>query len=266
MKLNHFNDQIKIEENSYIWRYVSYLKLYDLLFNKNIYFTRIDNFHDPLEGLDIKTRFLLHLKNISKDSEETNPIKRLVHSENADLFKVELEKWQKGIFANCWFLSEFKHSESLAMWDLYCDSNGFVVKIPIEKFNDVINDSLKKDTEYEIVKATYGKIEYLEYHEHPSVNEEKLIMPAFVKHNSYAHENEMRYLLLWDPEKRHEVEFIKLNYSDSFEKLKRSIKVIAHPNMDENLYDLYSQKLKEIEVELTRSELLTKKNISELLK
>lgn len=266
MKLNHFNKHKEIKDNSYVWRYMSYYKLYDFLFNKNIFFTRLDTFHDPLEGLDMKTRFLLHLKNVSKDADQSDTLRKLVYSENAELLKVEIEKWQKGIFASCWFLTETKHSESLAMWDLYSNSNGFVIKIPLDTLNEVVNNSLEKLSELEIVQANYGKIEYLEYHEQPEVNEESLIMPALVKHNSYSHENEIRYLLLWNTEKKHNVDFISLNYSDYFDKVKETFEIIAHPNMDTTLFDLYFQKLKEIQIELKKSSLLTKEIVNKLVK
>jgi hypothetical protein len=265
MKLTHFNKHKEIKDNSYVWRYMSYFKLYDFLFNRNIYFNRLDNFSDPLEGLDMKTRFLLHLKNISKDSDESDTLRRLVHSKNTALFKEELEKWQKGIFASCWFLTEDRHTESLAMWELYSNYSGFVIKIPLNKFNLLIDNSLVNLKEFQIVEANYGKIEYLDYHEQPEINENSLIMPALVKHSSYAHENEIRYLLSWDVGKEHDTNFINLKFSDYFNIVKDSFEVISHPNMDNTLFDLYFQKFKEIKIELKKSTLLTKEIISTLI-
>jgi hypothetical protein len=266
MNLNHFNKSKEIKDNSYVWRYMSYFKLYDFLFNRNIYFSRLDNFSDPLEGLDMKTRFLLHLKNTTKDSVDSDPLRQLVHSENTALLKEELEKWQKGIFASCWFLTEDKHGESLAMWELYSNQNGFVIKIPLDLFNKLIDKSLNNLKDFPIVEANFGKIEYLDYHEQPELNERSLIMPALVKHHSYSHENEIRYLLLWDAEKKHNTNFINLNFSDYFNEVKDLLEVISHPNMDNTLFDLYFQKFKEIQIELKKSKLLTKEIFSTLIK
>lgn len=264
MELNHFNKHKSISDTSYAWRYINYFKLHDILFNRNIFFTRLDNFDDPLEGMNMKDRLSLHLKNLNKNKIYRDETEAFLS--NINISKNKIEKWQKGIFSSCWFLTEKKHSESHAMWSLYSDHNGFAIKMPIKILNELINSSLENLSEFKIVGADYGKIEYLEYHEQPEENHSNLIMPALVKHTSYAHENELRYLLRWNSDINHNLGGINLKLSNKFNEAKEHFEIIAHPNMDDGLFNLYSNKLKEINMQLNKSSLFTRELVSKLIK
>ncbi|CAN5659802.1 hypothetical protein BH10BAC2_BH10BAC2_01590 [soil metagenome] len=54
MELHHFNPDFRIEKNSFAWRYMSFQKVWDLISNNSIYFSRLDTFDDPIEGLPLE--------------------------------------------------------------------------------------------------------------------------------------------------------------------------------------------------------------------
>ncbi|WP_157603680.1 hypothetical protein [Polaribacter atrinae] len=55
------NDE-EINENAYLWRYMDIHKFLSFIFNKSLYFTRLDNFEDSKEGITIEHLFYKNLK------------------------------------------------------------------------------------------------------------------------------------------------------------------------------------------------------------
>jgi DUF2971 family protein len=90
-----------------LWRYMSFLKVVDLLQRRSLWFTRLDYFQDPYEG------FLPEI------------ITRLSTGENSTVFQqFQYENWRKMACANCWYMSDY---ESAAMWDLYSKDGGIAI-------------------------------------------------------------------------------------------------------------------------------------------
>ena len=66
MTLKHFNPDLNIQHNAYAWRYMNFEKTKDLLFNNVIYFSILDTFNDPIEGVPFVYRSNLQFKNVFK--------------------------------------------------------------------------------------------------------------------------------------------------------------------------------------------------------
>src|SRR5437773_10665928 len=117
MTLENFNPDIKIEVGSYAWRYMDFAKIWDLLSNNSIYFSRLYTFHDPIEGLVLQDRASLRTFHTFKCE---LPIEEFCKFYN-DSLKIALQNavraWKNGIVCSCWYLAESAHHELLAMWN-----------------------------------------------------------------------------------------------------------------------------------------------------
>ena len=192
MQLEHYNPELIIDEDAFAWRYVSFSKLWNILHDNEIYFTRLDVFDaDPLEGVTSKHRWFLDMHN-RKRFDENEVLETLTSLNEFQVNKDELDKWKCGHFASCWYLTEKKqHDESFAMWNLYTDSYGCLIRISFKELVAVIEKSLP--VEKEITAAYYGKMHYMNTYQY--TQEKRFpIMPSFFKSSGYRHENEVRFI------------------------------------------------------------------------
>ena len=170
MKLQNFNPELTIEPDSFAWRYMDFDKIFDLISNNSIYFSRLDTFHDPIEGLPIEYRVNLQTLHILKCELPGEDFKKL-DKESNKINRQQIENWQKATYCSCWYLTEIengtnkssKHHESLAMWNFFNDGNGFVIKINFAKLLALISDSLSDLNDEELFDAKFGKVYYLNY-------------------------------------------------------------------------------------------------------
>src|SRR3954469_6873273 len=104
------NKEYNFRDDQFLWRYMDLHRLIYFLNSENIFFSPLNTFFDPLEGITEKT---LHDKEYidaidSKESEaEGLPKKhqeKLVEEkqEIKERFKSNLEEVQKSYFASCW--------------------------------------------------------------------------------------------------------------------------------------------------------------------
>ena len=270
MDIKHYNDYLHpISEDAIAWRYMSFEKVYDLLLNNCIYFTRLDFFNDPLEGLSKNLRSLLFLKNISK-LEGNNDIGTQFSSlEISQVNKKQIQVWQEGIFSSCWYLTEgeYNHYESLAMWQLYADKYSFVLKIPFKTILNLISETLQDNfTDPEINASYYGRIDYLLLFEDFIKGYKKAPMPALIKDKSYKFENEVRFLLTRDGvlDSNNNRNGIKLKLKTSI-KESESIKLLCHPEMDISVFHSFYVSFREIGINLEYSKLLTSEVVKNLI-
>ncbi len=131
----------KLNEHDVLWKYLDFHKFIDLISNKTLHFTRLDQFEDPFEGA---TRNLISNRYIAKQN-PTNPLLEDVSGKgfldkrkkkNEQTFKdceIEINTSQKSQFVNCCNKLE---RESMAMWDLYSNSNSLAIKLNGKKFID----------------------------------------------------------------------------------------------------------------------------------
>lgn len=277
MTLQHFNPQLNIESDSFAWRYMDFNKIWDLLSNNSIYFSRLDAFHDPIEGLPLSQRANLQTRHILQCELPEEEFIKLDNPSN-QIDSIQLGKWQKGTYCSCWYLTETNrednetsnHHESLAMWNFINCGEGFVLKIKFNKLLSLISNSLTELNDEELFDAKYGKVHYLNYGEYlkmlnSSAND---FMPSLIKHNCYKFENEFRILLLRDKivDANNDRTGIKLKLNQSFVYKDNEIEILAHPDMSEKDYKFYGAKFKDIGFELKASSILTRNVVRQLLK
>ncbi len=195
------NKNVQIEESYYLWKYFDLHKFLYFINEKKLFFTRLDNFEDPLEGLSGKTLLRMAYPpevpenpNFHITKEGLNQLKK-EELENKKQILEEIEQSQKSQFANCWFVDK---KESFAMWKLYSNQDGVAIKY--NKSNYFINlvkasaESYKKE---DFVTFIYGRVEYFNKWPYDYYKEEdfSIIHSAFFKDKSYEHEKEYRFVV-----------------------------------------------------------------------
>jgi hypothetical protein len=150
-----------------IWRYMDLSKLISLIENSELYFSRVDNYEDPLDGW-------LPVEDYDKESDVTFPTDDEVVWENRKL-----------VYTNCWTIDE---GQSDAMWKSYLSSNkGVAIQTDVEKLESQLPDH--RDIHVKKVKYYEGKeLSISDYMKNP-------LLPAFYKRKAYEHENELRLAL-----------------------------------------------------------------------
>jgi hypothetical protein len=269
MNLDNYNNWLGISENAFAWRYMDITKLRDMIAANNIYFARLDQFDDPLEGLELKIRSKLHFKNISKHEGGEDIVKQVASLPQNQVKTDHIKVWQQGIFASCWYLTEekFSHHESLAMWQLY--NSKFVIKVPFNSLLKLISETLaQKFSDPEITSSIYGKVEYLALYQDFLKGYKKEPMPALIKDRSFIHENEVRFLLLrndivTNPQK--DRTGIKLNLIRPLRSADNDIGILCHPETDFEEYQNYKAEFAQLGFNLKYSELLTREVVKSLI-
>lgn len=259
---------LPIAEGAYVWRYMNFKKLWNLLADNELYFARLDTFEDPLEGIDIDDRKQIELLALKRDG--INPLFR----DSFDRISVSSETYNRKRqlwFASCWFLTEAidtgdsPHFESVAMWKYLSDTNTFVVKLSFSELLALFAKSAENYAGEDASSAWYGKVEYLNFFEQAFKrgNGQKFFVPL-LKDKSFYFENELRLLLNCNDKKKAENrKGIKIPISEiqSF-----GLEVFAHPDIDDHLFEMFREKLATIGYRLQYSALITKKVAEKILR
>lgn len=146
----------------------------EFLRNEGVYFARGDQFTDPFEGS--YPRKISTTEKWQGESSLAKSVKASLHERRKNAVK--------GVQISCWHRSEF---ESEAMWSLYSDKNfGLAIVSRYSTFRDLLP-----------AEATIAEVKYLDY-EKDTFNDYWAIQCMLHKRRSFAHENEIRALMLPD--------------------------------------------------------------------
>jgi hypothetical protein len=162
-----------------LWRYLSFAKLISLLHVPRLHFTRVDLFDDHFEGAWPKS-----------DLEYWSKI------EGGGKAIYFTEMMRQRVAVSCWL--ESSH-ESAAMWRLYASGEeGVAITTTFGKLQKLVDDAVATTWLAGVGRVTYidhagaGLFEGLQENE-PLPN---TLAPFMLKHISYAHEREVRALLV----------------------------------------------------------------------
>lgn len=186
------------KNNEFLWRYFDIHKFLSFLQNRTFRFTRMDQFEDPLEGVPLSA-----LTTYAKDLDQ-NLVHNLSLSElilDKSLFNklpVPLQKKLSAIrgihrstYASCWF---YEQRESMAMWNLYSNSDGVALKAPFGK----LRVQLLPATGIPIhISAFYaGTIDYQDFKRvYVDSRSSKVPKVCLRKDSSFSHEKEFRFVI-----------------------------------------------------------------------
>lgn len=155
-----------------LWRYMDFAKFVETLENRALWFARLDQLEDPLEG----THTDAELKGLRKHLEEKRA-KQLIN-----LFRSA----RKETYVNCWRSGP---SESLAMWDLYGRGSGIIaIKSTVGK--------LRKATAAYDKPIYISKTRYVDWNEAHGLD--NVLVACSRKDLSYEHEAEVRAIIMRD--------------------------------------------------------------------
>lgn len=221
--------------NTFLWRYIGFEKLKDLVSSEQIYFTRLDKFPDGLEGITGKCVSLkainqsnpLTIENVNKkfdDFVQTQMIKN-DQTRRSDYLK-DLSNSQQTQFASCWYLGD---DESKYMWELYAKMDGVAIKFQARELTDVIILSAQNYTNSNFDLFFFGPVVYKNIW--PFDPHEKFDgkFNALKKNKCYSNESEFRFLTSIKISLKGKIGYLKLPIGKltSFK-----LEVITNPSMD----------------------------------
>ena len=176
-------------DDTVLWRYMDFAKFLDLLEKQSLWFSRLDQFEDPLEGT-LTDAEIEHLRSVDADNAAQGmpPI--------SDGYLRGTKYMRTTAYACCWRAGAW---ESLAMWDIFGKGSGIVaVKTTVGNLKQAIAESH--------LRIFLGEVNYLAWNLAPwQLN--GLVM-CFRKDSSYQHEAEVR-AIAWD------VDIVGRNMSDA---------------------------------------------------
>jgi len=232
-------DYKKLGKNDALWKYLDFHKLIDLISSKKLHFTRLDQFEDPFEGA---TRNLIFKRHIAKQI----PTKPLLEKDFYEGFldeqkkkkeqtlkdcEIEINSSQKTQFVNCWNRLE---RESMAMWDLYSNSNSIAIALNGRKFIDNLKTVVENQKDLLPNHLSYAGSVFYDKINPPDFfdkNEKPNRISAFKKDVCFSHEEEYRLLICSTNDMiDNNPKFHKIKLYDSFFD---DIEIICHPKMED---------------------------------
>jgi len=155
-----------------LWRYMDFAKFIETLENHTLWFARLDQLDDPLEG----THTDGELKGLQKNLAEKRA-KQLI-----SVFR----RARKMIYVNCWRSGP---NESLAMWDLYGRGSGIIaIKSTVGK--------LRNATKAYDKPIYISKTRYADWSDAQGLD--NVLVACSRKDVGYEHEAEVRAIIMRD--------------------------------------------------------------------
>ncbi len=214
---------------------MDFTKFISLIATQRLPFPRSDQFKDPFEGSLPYNLSTQKLRDEIAKGGDKSVIENSRQRELLDAKSRLVERFRQNIYISCWHANEF---ESAAMWDLY---NA-----------DIAIQTTYAALEKQLPGLVYlGMVDYLDYQTVELVRL-NLIKLHYCKRSSFAHENEVRALIVDnDPQS----EIIRHNVPFDFEAC--IDKVYVSPTKEQWLADLTSDVLLKygISTEVIKSDL-----------
>ena len=161
-------------EDTLLWRYMDLAKFLAMLQQKGLYFSRSDRLGDPFEGSH----------GALSASRSTELFGGDLPKEVIDLADGDFERFREFIYVNCWHRNDY---ESEAMWSLYATRDrGIAICTDF--------DSLKRSI-VDTRTVRIGEVSYMDY-DKMFLSPPRAFTPFLHKRNSFAHENEVRAIVL----------------------------------------------------------------------
>ena len=158
-------------DDALIWRYLSVDRFLSGLQN-GLYFTRIDNFRDPLEGTLPPVNKMLHDIQMEHQKIEAPTRARLLEEMESSTRRRSL--------VNCWAMSEH---ENALMWRVYAHG-GVAIRTTVGHLKEAFSD---------LPEHCYiGKVKYIDYNTNLADLQRNILTPAFYKNIAYKSEQEVR--------------------------------------------------------------------------
>ncbi|GEO08452.1 hypothetical protein [Segetibacter aerophilus] len=262
------NKDYSFQDDQFLWRYMDLHRLIYFLNSENIFFSPLNSFFDPLEGITEKH---LHDKEFldaldqekEKDEGLSKKSKEQLTEEKQEVkerFKSNLEEIQKTYFASCWYVGV---RESLAMWDTYSNKDSVALKFNPDGLCNTIIESCRNLENQDFDLLVHGKVEYFKISPFDP-NDSGLKnaghrFKGFLKDLSYKHEEEFRFLAMQNNNNK-TYSFFELSLKSLHD---LDFSIVTHPYMEpwkhQNIYNIL--KTKGWECKLVKSEIPTRMQV-----
>lgn len=186
---------------SYLWRYMNLHKLIDFISSSELHFSRLDTFPDAIEGVAMSTlKRRAYFEGDNKDHYNLTENNDISYEDIKKLHDavdpIETETSQKKQFVNCWFKGE---RESIAMWDLYSNSDSIALKVCpkslIKEIEKNASQLIKENGNR--INIIGDSVKYLKLNPFESSSIKKSnSYSGFNKDLAFKHENEYRFLIV----------------------------------------------------------------------
>lgn len=192
-----------------LWRYMSYEKFESLINSRSIYFARIDQFQDNLEGVPS----FISIKHIMSDKSKNDKQKQ----ECLRLYHLRIENNRRVSYACCWHINK---NVNIELWNSYGgnSNNSIGIETNVAKLNK------------ELLKTGLPFLnEPMRYFDENYFNQYAYWFPTMFKREEYKNEKEYRTILFihgWDS--------IGVKSKVNIENLIRRIHV--HPNSTKEFF------------------------------
>ena len=251
--------------DNYLWKYMDIHKFLYLIREKQIYFTRLDCFDDPNEGVSERLLRILYESGLYQEERllnhelfptaesRSNEVsqRKEVHS-NALL---ECKSSQRVQFASCWFQG---NRESYAMWNLYSNPESVAIRFKPEPLLRQVERYVQINLSHPCIDVIVcSNVEYRplfppEYDEIKYTNPHQRYV-GLRKDISYESEKEYRMLAIGYVN-AHDYTRFELKLDGLFD---LDFKIVTHPKMQPWMRDNIASVLKPygIEDKLMKSEI-----------
>ena len=152
-----------------LWRYMDFAKFIEMLESRTLWFVRVDQLEDPLEGTHTDAE-LAHIR------------KHLLETRSQALIDV-FRSARSELYVSCWRSGS---AESLAMWDLYGKGSGIVaVKSTVGRVRKAV--AKYKEPVY------ISNVKYVDWNHAPGLD--NVLVACTRKDLAYQHESEVRVII-----------------------------------------------------------------------
>jgi hypothetical protein len=175
-------------DDTILWRYLDLSHFINLLDRRSLYFANLREFTDEWEGvvpatsIEAKRRYLENFLLARPGSMESKMVRDMERS---------FRPFQGGYGVNCWHKNKV---ESVAMWKLYTHGkDGVAVQTTVGRLKKCLSEERR---EILIVEVQYDDHEIIYELESDLIFYKDPIIPVITKRRSFAHESEVRVLLV----------------------------------------------------------------------
>lgn len=240
------NEKKYNQRGIYLWRYFDLHKFFNFLRNKEIRFTRMDGFEDPMEGVPLRALITYAeekdleiigddmLSDLILDKTKFEKLSIVMQRRINNINAIQCRS-----FVSCWFLGQ---RESMAMWNLYSNSDGVAIRVSAIKLFQHFEKFAPQLYNQDISSFYGGKVVYQDFKSIDTEDETSAVpRVALRKDLSYKHEEEFRFVIRTTKDSEEQDAFTSV--IDNFRAL--NLKVVCHPLMAEWKRDNIQQILKD---------------------
>ena len=249
-KFHIVNEAAHNRRGVFLWRYFDLHKFYSFLRNREIRFTKMDEFEDPMEGVPLRA-LITYAEERDLELIKDDKLSDLI-LDNAKFRKLSvamqgriktIKNIQQSSFVSCWFLGK---RESMAMWNLYSNADGVAVKISASSLFKHFKEVAPSIFELNVTSFYGGKVDYQDFKTIDAEDDSATVPKvALRKDISYKHEEEFRFVIRTKNGAEAEESF-----TSRIEDLgTMNLKVVCHPLMPKWKRDNIMQMLNDAKLE-----------------